>query len=84
MIFQVYDSFDDAVRSFVKDTSFVLYWIYDTTRTEENYLLLSVWMQRNIDTDINIVQFKHRHRYEYFFYIWFIACSITMVILQAL
>jgi len=48
------------VCNFVKDASFVLYWMYDTIRIEENYLLLSVWMQRNVrvDTDINIVQFK--------------------------
>ena len=58
MIFQVPQHFYDVMCSFFKDTSFVLYWIYDTTRIEENYLLLSVWMQRNIDTDMNILQFK--------------------------
>jgi len=38
MIFQVPQHFYDTVCSFFKDTSFVLYWIYDTTRIEENYL----------------------------------------------
>jgi hypothetical protein len=26
-----------------------VYWIYDPTRMEENYLLLDIWMQRNIN-----------------------------------
>lgn len=38
----------DTVRSFFKDISLVLHWIYGPTRIEEDYLLLNVWTQRNL------------------------------------
>jgi len=40
--------FKNTEHSFVKYPSIVLCLKYDPTRIKENYLLLDVWMQRNI------------------------------------
>jgi hypothetical protein len=44
------------LRVFFCQVYIVIRCIYDLTRIKENYLLLSVCIQRNIDTNTNIIQ----------------------------